>query len=291
MSSKAGLSQGRLTCCPSRTVQVRSLLSVALAVLGALVLPFAVAAFYGREQVVDPDAFAGRALTALDEPAVRAALERETLVAIEDRFGARAVAGVEDVLRPGIEAVVASDEFRRLFEEAVLETRLFFLVREGSVATLDLDAAVPILREELRAADPRLARRLPEQLDLQLELVRRDDTAADPLLSNAEVRRLGVLLPLLAMAAFAGSIAVAPRRERALIVVGMATTVAAACLGVGLALSRELAVDRVEAGALFDVYFNDLYTWALVLAVAGLVVIAVGSWLARRSARRARSSG
>ncbi len=245
--------------------------------LGALVLPFAVAAFYTREQVVDPTAFADRTLSALDEPAVRAALERETLFAIEDRFGSRALVRVEDVLRPRIAAVVASDEFRRLFEEAVLETRLFFLVREGSVATLDLDAAVPLLREELRAAEPRLARRLPAQLDLELELVRRDETAADPLLSNAEVRRLGLLLPLLTMAAFAGSIAVARRRPRALIVVGMASTVAAAGLGVGLALSRELAVDRVEAGALFDVYFNDLYTWALLLAVAGLVVMAAGA--------------
>ena len=265
---------------------MRSFLSVALAVLGALVLPFAVAAFYTREQVVDPTAFADRSLTALDESAVRVALERETLLAIEDRFGARAVARAEDVLRPRIAAVVASDEFRRLFEEAVLETRLFFLVREGSVATLNLDAAVPLLREELRAADPRLARRLPAQLDLELELVRRNETAADPLLSNAEVRRLGVLLPLLTMAAFAGSIAVARRRARALIVVGMATTVAAAGLGVGLALSRELAVSESQledvAGALFDVYFNDLYTWALLLAVAGLAVMAAGVLIARR---------
>ena len=151
---------------------------------------------------------------------------------------------------------------------------------------MNLDAAVPLLREELRAADPRLARRLPAQLDLELELVRRNETAADPLLSNAEVRRLGVLLPLLTMAAFAGSIAVARRRARALIVVGMATTVAAAGLGVGLALSRELAVSESQvedvAGALFDVYFNDLYTWALLLAVAGLAVMAAGVLIARR---------
>ena len=49
-----------------------------------------------------------------------------------------------------------------------------------------------------------------------------------------------------------------------------------------MALSRELAVDRVEAGALFDVYFNDLYTWALLLAVAGLAVMAAGVLIARR---------
>jgi hypothetical protein len=274
---------------------VRFSLSVALAVLGAVLLPFAVGAFYAREQVVDTQVFPERALTALDEPAVRTALEHEIVFALQDRFGARAVAAVEDMLRPSIEAVVASDEFRRVFAVAVMEARLRFLVREQNDATVDLSAAAPILKDELRTEAPGLARRLPSRLRVELNLLRRDDTPGGSLITNADVRLLGVLLPLLCMAAFAGSLATGRPRARALIVIGMAVTVSAVVLGLGLALGKGLALDRLEGqgrlpeaelrragGAVFDVFFDDLYLWALGIGVAGVVLVGAG-WALGRS--------
>jgi hypothetical protein len=274
---------------------VRSSLSVVLAVVGAVLLPFAVASFYAREQVVDTQVFPDRALTALDEPAVRTALEHEIVFALQDRFGARAVAAVEDMLRPSIEAAIASDEFRRVYRAAVMEARLRFLVREENDATVDLSAAAPILRDELRTTAPELARRLPRRLRVELNLVRRDDTPGGSLITNADVRRIGVLLPLLTMAAFAGSLATGRPRSRALIVIGMAVAVSAAGLGLGLALGKGVAIDRLEGqgrlpeaelrsagGAVFDVFVNDLYLWALGFGVAGVVVLGAGWALGRR---------
>jgi hypothetical protein len=267
---------------------VRSSLSVVLAVVGAVLLPFAVASFYAREQVVDTQVFPDRALTALDEPAVRTALEHEIVFALQDRFGARAVAAVEDM-------AIASDEFRRVYRAAVMEARLRFLVREENDATVDLSAAAPILRDELRTTAPELARRLPRRLRVELNLVRRDDTPGGSLITNADVRRIGVLLPLLTMAAFAGSLATGRPRSRALIVIGMAVAVSAAGLGLGLALGKGVAIDRLEGqgrlpeaelrsagGAVFDVFVNDLYLWALGFGVAGVVVLGAGWALGRR---------
>ncbi len=273
---------------------MRSSLSVVLAVVGAVLLPFAVASFYAREQVVDPETFRNRALTALDEPDVRTALRREIEFALEDRFGAGAVATVQDVLRPRIEAAVASDEFRRVYRAAVMEARLRFLVWEENDATVDLSAAAPILRDELRTTAPGLARRLPRRLRVELNLLRRDDTPGGSLITNADVRRLGVLLPLLTMAAFAASLATGRPRSRALIVIGMAVAVSAAGLGLGLALGKGVAIDRLEGqgrlpeaelrragGAVYDVFLNDLYLWALGFGVAGVALVGAGWALGR----------
>jgi hypothetical protein len=277
---------------------VRASLSVALAIAGAVLLPFAVGAFYAREQIVDPSAFHDRALTALDEPAVRNALESEIEFALQDRFGAQAVAAVEGVLRPRIEAVIASDEFRRVFIRAVMEARLRFLVWEENDGTVDLSAAAPILKDELRSSAPALARRLPSRLRVELNLLRRDDSPGGSLLTNADVRLLGALLPLLSLAAFVGSLALGRPRARALIVIGMAVAVSAVALGLGVALGKQVAVDRLEGqgrlpeaelrragGAVFDVYVDDLYLWALGLAVAGVLVVAAGWALGRRRGR------
>ncbi len=51
---------------------------------------------------------------------------------------------------------------------------------------------------------------MPRQLDVELNLLRRDESDSGDLITADELRRLGVLLPLLSLAAFAGSIAVAP---------------------------------------------------------------------------------
>ena len=273
---------------------MRSSLSVVLAVVGAVLLPFAVASFYAREQVVDPETFRNRALTALDEPDVRTALRREIEFALEDRFGAGAVATVQDVLRPRVEAVIDSDEFRRVYRAAVMEARLHFLVWEENDATVDLSAAAPILRDELRTTAPGLARRLPSRLRVELNLLRRDDSPGGSLITNADVRRLGVLLPLLSMAAFAGSLATGRPTARALIVIGMAVAVSAVALGLGVALGKEVAIDRLEGqgrlpeaelrragGAVFDVFVDDLYLWALGLGMAGVVLAGAGWALGR----------
>ncbi|HEX2414930.1 MAG TPA: hypothetical protein VHJ37_06925 [Thermoleophilaceae bacterium] len=273
---------------------MRTSLSVVLAVVGALLLPFAAAALYARERVVDPEHFADRALEALDEPAVRRAVEREIVVGVQNRFGAVRAEAAAKVLRPRIEAVIASQQFRRVFRAAALETNRRFFVEEQTNATVDLEAAGPIVRAEVRSVSPRLARQVPRRLDVQLITLRRDEIWGASLLTADDLRLLGVLLALLTVAAFMAVIAVARSRARALIVVGMATAVAAAALGVGLALGREVVVTRLEnegrlteaeledaAGALFDVYLNDLYAWALVLGVAGVVLVVSGWALAR----------
>jgi hypothetical protein len=274
---------------------VRTWISVALAVLGALLLPWAAAVLYAREQIVDPDAFADRGVTALDDAAVRRGVQQEIVLGLEDRFGPDRVEAAIEVLEPRIEAVIATEEFRRLFRAAARDTSRRFFFEEQPNATVDLSQAGPLVRAEVRRVSPELARQVPRQLDVELVTLRRDEFDSGDLITADGLRRLGVLLPLLSLAAFAGSIAVAPSRPRGLIVVGMASAVGAMALGVGLWLSREVLVALVEAEgrltedeleaaavALFDTYMNDLYTWAIVLGALAVICVISGAVLLRK---------
>ena len=185
-----------------------------------------------------------------------------------------------------------------MFRAAARDTSRRFFFEEQPNATVDLSEAGPLVRAEVRRVSPELAREVPRQLDVELVTLRRDEFDSGDLITADELRRLGVLLPLLSLAAFAGSIAVAPSRPRGLIVVGMAAAVGAIALGLGLWLSRELLAtfaeaegrlteDELEEAAvgLFDAYMNDLYTWAIVLGGLAVVCVIIGDFL-RRAGRQ-----
>jgi hypothetical protein len=98
--------------------------------------------------------------------------------------------------------------------------------------------------------------------------------------------RLAIVLPLLALLAFAGAVALAPTFRRGLLRAGLAIAVAmvvlAALLGIGRSIyldAAESAVPREPAQAAFDILVAYLRDGMRVVLAVGLVV-AVGAWLA-----------
>lgn len=271
----------------------RAALSVILVLVGAALVPFGAAALYAREEIVEPEAFAGAAIESLDRDAVRGAVEAEIAGSLPPQADLPAVRSLVD---PALDDALRSAEFRRLFRAAALDTYRRFFVDERDTATLDLGAVGPLLRDELRAVSPRLARAFPRQLDVELVLLRRDELPGGGLLTSDNVRTLGLLLPLLALAALAAALALAPSRARALLGAGWAVMVAGALSAAGVFIASSAVPALLEsegrlteaeledaAGALFEVYVSGLYTWALVIAGAGLTLVAV-SLIARRGA-------
>ena len=63
----------------------RSAASVALIAVGAVLLLAGTLALYAREQIVDRDAFANRAVDALEDDRVRTVVGREIVVYLVDR--------------------------------------------------------------------------------------------------------------------------------------------------------------------------------------------------------------
>jgi hypothetical protein len=275
---------------------IRPAIGVALTLLGALLLPLGAVAIDAREHVVEPEAFADRAVEALDEEGVRRAVEREIEGAVLERARADGaqLRYARGVLDPVIDDVVDSRSFRRRFRAAARATARGFFVEELPTARVDLRWVTPLVRAELRSISPQLAPALPGQLDVELVTLRRDEFPGGDLATADNVRALAIVLPLLVLAAFAAAVALSPRRARALTRVGAATVAGAGLLAAGTLLTRTVIVGRLESegrltepelerasGDLFDVYLSDLYLWALVIAAAGLVLALTGALLSR----------
>ncbi len=279
-------------------MRARTLLSVVLTIVGAALLAPAAVALYVREQVVEPDRFAERAVLALDEPGVRNAVEREVVVGIAERVPLASGQDAQQVLTGVVRRTMSTEDFRRAYRAAALRMRRGFLVDERDVAALDLSGLAPLVREELRDVSPLAARALPARLDVRVVTFRRDELPGSALLTESTLRRLGLVLPLLAIGALLLALALAPARGRALVRVGVGVTLAGGLLAVGLLAARSLAGSRpgaegrlteaeLEAAVadLFEVFASDLYPWALALAVAGLALTAAGWALARARPR------
>lgn len=256
----------------------RQSLATLLAVLAALCAVGGAASWYLRDAVVERQAFADRALDALDRPAVRQAVSGEIAAQVLARVpqGGIARAPVE----AAVERTVDTPAFRRAFRRSALQVNDTLFGASDGVATLRIDVDA-VLAE----ADPQLAALLPPGQAAELVTLRRDslpirtDRAADL------VDTLAAVLPPLACFALAGALLVAVERRRALAAAAIATIVCAGLLLLGVVLGRSLVVDAARAVAglgraeardatagAWDAYAGGLRTTAIVALAAGLVV-------------------
>jgi hypothetical protein len=271
----------------------RTTASVFLIVVAALLLLAGTVAFYARQQVVDRQAFADRAVAALDDDAVRELVSRQIVTYAIDRGASDLIAA-----RPVLESVVASlagtEPFQRVFRAAAVQANRAFVDRGRDNVLFDLGDAAEIVEFGLRSVSPSLAEELPRDLKPDLLSLRDQDFAGTTLRVADHVRLLGVVLPLLALAAVAGAVAVAPDRRIAVLRAGVAVGGSGALLAVALLILRartiagvhgedELTDDDVRAavGGLLDAFLDDLLAWALLLSLLGLLIGAAAAALDR----------
>jgi hypothetical protein len=271
-------------------------LSVALVVLGAVLLIVGTAARYLRNEVATRDVFADHAVEALEVEAVRFALEQEIVAAVLSRSPQLRQARGE--VRRVIDEVMASPAFRTAFRSATEELYRLYLEDESANASLKLRRLGALVEE----ASPDLARQMPRELVVELVALRESRVHGEVLATARGLRVLGVVLPVLAALAFSAAIAVARNRARAVMGVGVAAVVCAALLAAALVTLRAATLARIDGegalgnhevdaalGSVYDVYMSDLYIWALVVAAVGLVLLGAGVLLYRRGqSRRSR---
>jgi hypothetical protein len=250
-------------------------------IIGAVLLIAGTVALYAREQIVDREAFANRAVTALDDDGVRTLVGREIVIYLAER-GSADLAAARPLLESVVDTLIQTEPFQRVFRAAAGEANRVFFVRDKENVLLDLGDAAEIVRFGLRSVSPDLARQLPEDLKPDLLALRVADN----------VRTLGVVLPVIAVLLLMGAVAVARDRRVAVLRVGVAVGAAGAILLVALLVleARTLAgvygedeltdteVRNAVAG-LFDAFLGDLLTWALLLALLGIAVAAAAAAL------------
>lgn len=280
------------------SMRVRSVASIVLAVLGALVLLAGTVAFYVDQEVVDREAFADRALVALEDDGVRTVVRGQIVVGLIDRASGDLVAA-QPLLESVVDVVIDSEPFRAIFRRAALEANRVFFVREKQNALVDISDAAKLVELGMRSVSPKVAAEIPEDFDSELAALRRRDFAGQSLAVAEDARRLGVVLPIVALVLLAGAVAVAPDRRIGVLRAGVAAGTAGAVLAIVLIVLRtrtlagvygedELTDEEVRDAVrgLLDAFVGDLITWALLIALGGLVLAAAAAALDHEEVER-----
>jgi hypothetical protein len=280
----------------------REALSVVLIVLATVLAVAGAVTLYAREEIVDREAFVERSEAALQDDEVRDVIAREIVVQLIDR-GSTDLISARPVLESVVEFVVASQPFRRVIRSAAAgANRVLFVREEGGVA-FDVADAGTIVIGAMRSVAPNVAKRIPEDFDARLLELRKRSFATQTLRAADQIRFLGILLPILAVVAFAGAIAVAPERRTAITRAGIAVGAGCAALVIALLILKSAILANVHGtdeltdedvrgaiGGIYDAYLADLETWAIVTgAIALLVAAASASILQPFSADRGLS--
>ena len=258
----------------------RPLASWLLLVIGALLLFAGQFAFWAADALVDSDGFTERAVRALDDEDVQAFVSQFLVEELIEQGEPSLIAG-RPLLEAAVQAVIGSAAFEQLYETALRQTHRTLFSDEPIVLQL-VDASISV-EVTLARFNPELAESLPSLDSAVIELA--DSEYVDTTLSIARtIRFLAAVLPLLALAAFAASWAVARGRRRALMRIGITVAVVAVLtiltLDIGKAALTEFAgggLRGAAAGGVWDAFLGDLRAWSFALGAGGLVLAAASS--------------
>ena len=201
--------------------RARGVASVVLVVLGAALLLAGSVTYYLRTQVLEPEAFADRAVAALEDDGVRRVVGREIVVNLIDR-GSTDLVAARPLLETVVDAVIQTPPFRTIFRQAAVETNRVFFVRDKKNALFDIADATQLVRFGLKSVSPELASQLPKDIEGDLLALRRREFAGQTLAVADAVRPLGIILPLLGLVVLIAAIAIAPDRRVAVLRSGIA---------------------------------------------------------------------
>ena len=266
--------------------RARTGLSVTLAALALVLGAGGGAVLYLRATLVNESSFAARARSALREEPVRRVVSRQIVTRLIER-GSGDLISARPLLEAVVSTVIGTPAFQRLFDDAVRDAHRLLFDRSGTVQ-IDVADSASLLTGALRSSAPKIARQLPSKLSIDVVKFREGELGTKTLRAADDVRTFGIVLPILAVLLLIGSVAVAVDRRAAVVRAGGAIVGAGALLVLILIAGRSAVLAqlhgddvltqeeaRAAGGAVFDSFFGDLKTLALMAAALGVVTIAV----------------
>jgi hypothetical protein len=262
----------------------RSTASIVLAVIGGVLALLGAVLLYARTDIIDQERFAEHAAEALTDDEVREVVSLEIVVQLIERGSADLVAA-RPLLQSVVDTVIETRQFRDVFREAAVEANRLLFVRDKNNVAVDLADSVEIVRFALQSVQPDLADQIPNAVQVELAKLGRQDFAKQSLAVADSIRVLGIVAPLLAVLALIGSVVVSPDRRAGVLRAALAIAAAGTVLAIAMIVIRarfvagsvgeeELTDEQVQGavGGILDALFGDLFAWALLLALGGLVV-------------------
>jgi hypothetical protein len=270
------------------TARARGISSWVLLVLGGLAVLVGIVCLFLRQEVLDPEAFAGRAASSLDDASVRDYIAERLTQDVVEGADSRVLAA-RPLIEGAIAGVVGSSVFRPIVRGAAAQLYGALATQSGGRVALGLTDAVVLATEALRS-QPGAEINLPKGFtQAAIDLGERKPTqrviqAADG------IRVAGLALPAIGVALLAGGVAVAARRRRAVAGAGAALAIAGAVIALGLPIGKYIVERQIDpngttardaAGAVWQALLGDLANWAYAAMAVGLVV-----WLTAASVLR-----
>ncbi|HWI22311.1 MAG TPA: hypothetical protein VNT22_06815 [Baekduia sp.] len=269
-------------------IRIRTYLTALLLIAAVGLSLFGIPALYVRQEVATQPALTDRLTNALQTKQVRSVAAQEAadgLIAA----GATDLLTVRPLLVPAIEAFLGSQVVESATRLAARDAYEVIINRRDSSLVLDLGTASTELAVALRSISPKVARAVPADVDAPVLSIDEKEPALVAVRRFAELRSVGLVLPLAALATFAIAIAIAPRRRLALAWAGAGLAFAGGILAVTLAIAKALTVRSATEGigrpdldvdsavkALWDAMLGDLGSWAISMIVVGGVTVIVG---------------
>jgi len=254
-----------------------------LLVLASIALFFGTLTLYVRATILDEREFADRATATLEDSDVRQVVSRRIVdEAIEQ--GSAELIQAKPLLESAVAAALDTGAFQAIFKQAARNVYTLIFERERGSIVLDLADAGIVVITGLKAIAPNVAKDVPPDVEGALIDLSDRQFATGILGTAADVRFLGIALPLLALALFLASIAVSSDRRRAVVEAGVAVALVAALIVIALIIGRAVVLSNIEdedsraaARAAWHSFFGDLRVLALGGGALGLVLAATAS--------------
>ena len=255
-----------------------------LAVAGAVLVFAGALLLYVRSEILDEDAFADRAAAALNDDATRDVVSTEIVVGLIEN-GSPDLVAARPLVEQVVDTVIDSGPFKQVFREAALQTNRLLFVRDKRSVAFDVSDGLQVVRFGLESVSPELAKQLPEDIDLALLKLKKREFADADAQGRRQDPRAGDrgADPGAALSDRLGSRGARPpprgdarrararrRRDRA---GGRAADRQSRFLA-GVIGEDELSDQELRDGiaGIVDAYLGDLFTWGLLIGLAGLIV-------------------
>jgi hypothetical protein len=270
---------------------MRSTLASILTLAAILLVPFADLGVWVQRELVGTTSFVRLGEQAIKRAEVRDALSERV---VSDLSGAvPGVAGREQALQPVISAALASPAARPALDTVLANTH--DQLRNGhDPLQLDVNPVLPVVRAQLPAG---AAARLPPGLTIAPVTVLRRQDAPAVWEAVQVIQGSALVVPLVALAAFAGALVAARRRGTVCIAVGVATVVSSLGLLALVKPGRSLLeqqqgtpAQRAAFLAGYDAVTRSFVQQTVVFAVLGGLVILVGCVVLWQEGRNVRST-
>lgn len=261
----------------------RQTVSTLLAIIGSALALVGGFALYAHAEIFNSDAFAGATAQTLEEDEVRDALT-EPIVEQAVTSGPDQLINGEPILRTAVQGVIASPPFEKLFRKAVAKVHRAIFAKDRDEIPLTISNADVLVTDAVASVNPKLANKIPQNLGDQLLKVTDSKAALTAVRVSEDVKVLGLILPFGALLCFAGGLALAPDKRRALLVSAASLAIAAAVGVIALLIARSLVLSQfhddtvhLAVAAIWEALLGGLRTWLLVGGAISLVVAAAAA--------------